>query len=154
MALINQKLKMLVLGEAQIDLRFQEVAFHSIRHRRNPLQDVTDRLTKSRRTLGHRLIFEYRFEVVVETFIGIGLRRIPLLSPDEVQTLIRTPHHLKHRLILATLYTTGLRASELCRLQGTDIDSGRIVVIMHQGKSKKDRQVPLSPDLLPQLRGY
>jgi len=79
---------------------------------------------------------------------------IPLLSRDEVQTLIRTPHHLKHRLILATLYTTGLRASELCRLQGTDIDSGRIVVIVHQGKSKKDRQVPLSPDLLPQLRGY
>jgi site-specific recombinase XerD len=77
-----------------------------------------------------------------------------ILSRDEVQTLIRTPRHLKHRIILATLYTTGLRATELCRLQGTDIDSGRMVVVVHQGKGKKDRQVPLSPDLLPQLRRY
>jgi site-specific recombinase XerD len=68
--------------------------------------------------------------------------------------LIRAPHHLKHRVILATLYTTGLRASELCRLQGTDIDSERMVVLVRQGKGKRDRQVPLLPDLLPQLRRY
>ena len=67
---------------------------------------------------------------------------------------MRTPRHLKHRIILATLYTTGLRASELSRLQGTDIDSGCMVVVVHQGKGKKDRQVPLSPELLPQLRHY
>jgi site-specific recombinase XerD len=68
--------------------------------------------------------------------------------------LIRAPRHLKHRVILATLYTTGLRVSELCRLQGTDIDSGRMVVVVRQGKGKKDRQVGLSPDLLPLLRRY
>lgn len=77
-----------------------------------------------------------------------------ILSRDEVQAVIRAPRHFKHRLILATLYTTGLRASELCRLQGTDIDSKRMVVVVHQGKGKRDRQVPLSPDLLPQLRRY
>ena len=83
------------------------------------------------------------------------IKKLPvILSRDEVQTLMRTPRHLKHRIILATLYTTGLRASELSRLQGTDIDSGRMVVVVHQGKGKKDRQVPLSPDLLPQLRRY
>jgi site-specific recombinase XerD len=77
-----------------------------------------------------------------------------VLSRDEVQTLIRTPHNLKHRVILATLYTTGLRVSELCRLQGTDIDSKRMVVVVRQGKGKRDRQVGLSPDLLPLLRRY
>jgi integrase/recombinase XerD len=83
------------------------------------------------------------------------IKKLPvILSRDEVQTLIQTPRHLKHRIILATLYTTGLRATELCRLQGTDIDSGRMVVVVHQGKGKKDRQVPLSTDLLPQLRRY
>jgi integrase/recombinase XerD len=82
-------------------------------------------------------------------------KKLPvILSRDEVQTLIRTPQHLKHRVILATLYTTGVRVSELCRLQGTDIDSGRMVVIVRQGKGKKDRQVGLSPDLLPLLRRY
>jgi site-specific recombinase XerD len=83
------------------------------------------------------------------------IKTLPIvLSRDEVQTLIRAPRHFKHRVILATLYTTGLRASELCRLQGTDIDSKRMVVVVHQGKGKRDRQVPLSPDLLPQLRRY
>jgi site-specific recombinase XerD len=77
-----------------------------------------------------------------------------VLSRDEVQAVIRAPRHFKHRIIVATLYTTGLRASELCRLQGTDIDSSRMVVVVHQGKGKRDRQVPLSPDLLPQLRRY
>jgi len=82
-------------------------------------------------------------------------RKLPIiLSRDEVQTLIRTPRHLKHRVILSTLYTTGVRVSELCRLQGTDIDSGRMVVVVRQGKGKKDRQVGLSPHLLPVLRRY
>jgi integrase/recombinase XerD len=52
-----------------------------------------------------------------------------ILSRDEVQALMRAPRHLKHRLSLATLYTTGVRASELCCLQGTDIDSERMVVL-------------------------
>jgi site-specific recombinase XerD len=83
------------------------------------------------------------------------IKTLPLvLSRAEVQTLIQTPRHLKHRIILATLYTTGLRATELCQLRGTDIDSERMVVVVHQGKGKKDRQVPLSPDLLPKLRRY
>jgi len=77
-----------------------------------------------------------------------------VLSRDEVQRVIRAPRHLKHRVILATLYTTGVRVSELARLQGTDIDSGRMVVVVRQGKGKKDRQVGLSTDLLPLLRRY
>jgi integrase/recombinase XerD len=83
------------------------------------------------------------------------IKTLPVvLSRDEVQAVIQAPRHFKHRIIVATLYTTGLRASELCRLQGTDIDSSRLVVVVHQGKGKRDRQVPLSPDLLPQLRRY
>ena len=83
------------------------------------------------------------------------IKKLPvILSRDEVQVLIQAPRHLKHRVILATLYTTGLRATELSRLKGTDIDSGRMVVLVRQGKGKKDRQVPLSPDLLPLLRRY
>ena len=83
------------------------------------------------------------------------IKKLPvILSRDEVQALMQAPRHVKHRLILATLYSTGLRVSELCRLQGTDIDSGRMVVIVRQGKGKRDRQVPLVPELLPQLRRY
>jgi len=75
-----------------------------------------------------------------------------ILSRDEVKALLLAPSHLKHRAILATLYATGLRVSELCHLQGTDIDSQRMVIQVRQGKGQRDRLVMLSPDLLPLLR--
>src|SRR6266702_1534147 len=77
-----------------------------------------------------------------------------ILSRDEVKALLLAPRHLKHRAILATLYATGVRVSELCQLQGTDIDSQRMVIHVRQGKGKRDRMVMLSPDLLPLLRRY
>src|SRR5437762_1329338 len=82
-------------------------------------------------------------------------RTLPvILSRDEVKALLLAPRHLKHRVILATLYATGVRVSELCQLQGTDIDSQRMVIHIRQGKGKRDRFVMLSPDLLPLLRRY
>ena len=77
-----------------------------------------------------------------------------ILSRDEVTALLLAPRHLKHRVILATLYATGVRVSELCQLQGTDSDSHRMVIRLRQGKGKRDRFVMLSPDLLPLLRRY
>src|SRR5213594_3538774 len=77
-----------------------------------------------------------------------------ILSRDEVKALLLAPRHLKHRAILATLYATGVRVSELCQLQGTDIDSQRMVIQVRQGKGQRDRLVMLSPDLLPLLRRY
>src|SRR5215468_3725485 len=77
-----------------------------------------------------------------------------ILSRDEGKALLLAPRHLKHRAILATLYATGVRVSELCQLQGTDIDSHRMVIQVRQGKGKRDRLVMFSPDLLPLLRRY
>jgi integrase/recombinase XerD len=77
-----------------------------------------------------------------------------LLSQAEVAALLTAPPHLKHRAILTTLYATGVRVSELCQLQVTDIDSARMVVRVRQGKGQHDRYVMLSPKLLPLLRQY
>jgi len=77
-----------------------------------------------------------------------------ILRRDEVKALLLAPSHLKHRAILATLYATGVRVSELCQLRGTDIDSHRMVIQVRQGKGKRDRVVMLSPNLLPLLRRY
>src|SRR5436190_13549177 len=77
-----------------------------------------------------------------------------ILSRDEVKALILAPRHLKPRALLATLYATGLRVSELCQLRGTDIDSQRMVIQVRQGKGQRDRVVMLSPNLLPLLRRY
>ncbi|MBI2716249.1 MAG: tyrosine-type recombinase/integrase [Rhizobiales bacterium] len=57
-------------------------------------------------------------------------------------------------MLLTTAYACGLRISELLHLQVTDIDSARMVVNVRQGKGAKDRQVPLSPRLLTELRQW
>src|SRR5215510_8945293 len=75
-----------------------------------------------------------------------------ILSPAEVAALLTVSHNLKHRAILTTLYAAGLRVSELCQLQVTDIDSARMVLRVRQGKGQHDRYVMLSPKLLPLLR--
>jgi len=81
--------------------------------------------------------------------------RLPvILSEEEVARLIESAITSYHRVILMTLYGTGLRREELCRLKVTDIDSQRMVVHVRQGKGNKDRDVTLSARLLEVLRAY
>jgi site-specific recombinase XerD len=77
-----------------------------------------------------------------------------VLSREEVARLIQCASNLRHRTILMTLYSTGMRRSELCHLRTEDIDKERMVIRIRQGKGGKDREVPLSPKLLDQLRTY
>jgi site-specific recombinase XerD len=82
-------------------------------------------------------------------------RKLPeILSPDEVALLIDSASNLFHQTILMTLYSTGTRRAELCRLKTTDIDSQRMIVHIRQGKGGNDRDVPLSQKLLETLRVY
>ena len=65
-------------------------------------------------------------------------RQIPVvLSPNEVTRLIEATTNLRHRTILMTLYSTGMRRSELCHLRPEDIDKERMVVRIRQGKAAK-----------------
>ena len=81
--------------------------------------------------------------------------RLPvILSPDEVAQLIGGARNLYHRTMLMTLYSTGLRRAELCRLKVADVDSKRMMLRVVQGKGGIDREVPLSKKLLGALREY
>jgi integrase/recombinase XerD len=83
------------------------------------------------------------------------VKKLPLvLSQEEVVTLLQATTNLKHHTILATIYATGLRVSEVAHLRNSDIDSGRQMIAVRQGKGHKDRFVLLSPKLLELLRRY
>jgi site-specific recombinase XerD len=77
-----------------------------------------------------------------------------VLSRHEVARLIDAAPNLRHRTILMALYATGMRRSELCHLRPEDIDKERMVIHIREGKGGKDREVPLSPKLLDQLRVF
>jgi integrase/recombinase XerD len=81
--------------------------------------------------------------------------RLPkVLSQQQVARLIDSATTPFYRIILMTLYATGLRRAELARLKVTDINSERMVIHVKGGKGDKDREVMLSPMLLDELRAY
>jgi len=77
-----------------------------------------------------------------------------VLSPEEVQLILTAPTNLKHRAILTTIYSAGLRVSEVIALKKNDIDSKRMQIRVCQAKGKKDRYTLLSPKTLELLRRY
>ena len=82
-------------------------------------------------------------------------RQLPeIMSGAEIKALFSSVTNIKHRAILMTTYSAGLRVSEVVSLRVSDLDSQRMVIRVEQGKGKKDRYVPLSEALLPILRQY
>jgi integrase/recombinase XerD len=77
-----------------------------------------------------------------------------ILSKEEVRRLFSVINNLKHKAIVSILYSTGVRVGELINLKVKDIDSGRMVIKVCEGKGKKDRYVTLSPSVLVILREY
>jgi len=67
-----------------------------------------------------------------------------VLSRQEVERLIATPLNLKHRALLAMTYGSGLRVSEVVRVRIVDVDRGRMMLRVQQGKGHKDRYTVLS----------
>jgi site-specific recombinase XerD len=82
------------------------------------------------------------------------LRLTMILSQEEVARLINAALTPFHRIVLMTLYATGVRRAELARLKISDIDSQRMVIHIQGGKGRQDRDVMLSPKLLEALRQY
>lgn len=75
-----------------------------------------------------------------------------LLSREEVNRILQTPANLKHRALLATVYSSGLRVSEVVRLKARHIESDRMMIRVEDGKGGKDRYTVLSKSCLELLR--
>ena len=111
---------------------------------------------KSCNTIRHGLRFFYRTTLgLPDSYLYVPGAKLPeILNSEELVRLFTVASDPKHRALLMTAYTAGLRASELTRLRVADIDSGRMALRVDQGKGNKDRYVPLSPQLLTRLRAY
>jgi site-specific recombinase XerD len=78
----------------------------------------------------------------------------PVMSAQEIKTLIDSIKNIKHRTVVMLLYSTGMRLSEIAALKITDIDSKNMRIKVVQGKGAKDRFTILSEQVLLELRAY
>jgi site-specific recombinase XerD len=82
-------------------------------------------------------------------------KRLPVvLDRQEVLELLRCVTPLQHRMVLTTMYATGLRVSEAAALQVGHLDSRSKLLLVACGKGQKQRWVPMSSTLLQQLRTW
>jgi integrase/recombinase XerD len=82
-------------------------------------------------------------------------RKLPaVLTQEEIWDLINAAENLKHRLILMTTYSAGLRAMEVAAVKPDHIDSKNMLIKVENAKGGKERYSVLSFNLLEELRHY
>ncbi len=77
-----------------------------------------------------------------------------VLSKEEVGLILKASTNMKHRMMLTVIYACGLRRGELLNLRPVHIDSKRHLLLIINGKGRKDRVVPISDNLIELLREY
>lgn len=77
-----------------------------------------------------------------------------VLSYIEIIRLIQVTKNLKHRMVIALIYSSGLRISELINLKVADLEIDRRQIFIKNAKGKKDRYVSLAESILPLLKNY
>ena len=82
-------------------------------------------------------------------------KKLPtVLSKDEIRKMLDATKNAKHRLLIAFLYSSGLRVSECVSIKIDDLDLNDKMGIVRAGKGKKDRNIILSETLIKDLKCY
>src|SRR6202047_2582338 len=114
--------------------------------------------SRNRIMTGLRFLFRVtlrRLDLAAEIYHIREPQKVPLvMSQDETRRLLAVASSLKGRVLLSLGYGCGLRAGEVVRLQVKHIDSAQKIIRIEQSKSRKDRNVMLSPETLDLLRQW
>jgi site-specific recombinase XerD len=94
-------------------------------------------------------------QILIEYSLSRKVQKLPTVLPQEdIWNIITATDNLKHRLILMTTYSGGLRASEVIALKPKNIESKKMLIKVEKGKGGKQRYTLLAKRLLPELRHY
>lgn len=77
-----------------------------------------------------------------------------VLSENDIVRLMTATKNLKHQIIIAVLYSTGMRRGEIVNVRLEDIDFERKQIRIKGGKGKKDRVTLLSEHMVSGLQHY
>jgi len=82
-------------------------------------------------------------------------KKLPVvLTKEEVLEILGTVRNVKHKLILALMYSSGLRVSEVVGLRVCDLDLDSRLLTVRQSKGKKDRTTVISDKMVDVLKKY
>lgn len=77
-----------------------------------------------------------------------------VLAIEDIKKILNSIQNLKHKTLISTIYSCGMRISEALNIKISDIDSKRMMVRIENSKGNRDREVMLSQNLLMLLREY
>ena len=82
-------------------------------------------------------------------------RNLPtVLTPQEMNAIIDATDNLKHKAIIATMYSSGLRVSEVVHLRYDDVSRTNMTIHVRETKSRIDRYTILAKKNLDLLTEY
>ena len=84
---------------------------------------------------------EYVSSLIKFKMPSIAQKRLPILTPDELQRVIKGCTTLRDKAMVMLLVDTGVRRSEACSLNWDDVDIQSGLVTIRRGKGGKSRSV-------------
>ena len=95
----------------------------------------------------------YKSELVVFPMPRLEKKRLPVLTVDQVQTILKACN-LRDRAIVLLMVDSGLRRAEVSRLNWPDVDMQTGLVRVRMGKGKKDRSAVIGAKTRRGLLAY
>jgi integrase/recombinase XerD len=139
------------------DKKPQEVTYKDIRS--YLLYLISKGLSSSYVNLAHNALNFYYKQIMKRNFQEIKFQKReqkikPLLSTKEIGKIIYKIKNPKHKLAISLLYASGIRVSELVKIKINDLDLERELLLVRQGKGKKDRYTILSKKIVEEIKHH
>jgi site-specific recombinase XerD len=95
-------------------------------------------------------------KVALKTPKSYVARPYQVLADAEIADVLQMATTPRDKALLAVMLGAGLRAAEVVGLDVADVHDSQSGVVLHvrQGKGRKDRLVPIQPDVAKLVRGY
>lgn len=121
-----------------------------------------DRMSSASTVRVYRFALAYYFNNMLNMTIDLSFvegvrnsKHIPVVfTRDEIAMLLNSIQNLKHRTMIALIYSSGLRLAELLNLKVRDVNLERLSIHVKEGKGKKDRITIFSDKIADDLRSF
>ena len=110
----------------------------------------------------HRFALSYYFEGILKKHLDLSCvttmrkgKHLPtILTRNEIVRILKQIHNIKHRLIIALLYSVGLRVSEVVNIRVGHVSMENLTLFVAGGKGNKERVTIFSESLRPSLEEF